>query len=112
MANDYEMTGVVKTILDPQTFASGFTKREFVLVTEENYPQSVKFECIKQQCALLDAVKPEDRVRVQFRIRGSEYKERFYVNLQAQQIEKLGADGSSVALDPEAPPPADDPAQF
>lgn len=49
---------------------------------------------------------------MQFRIRGSEYKERFYVNLQAQQIEKLGADGSSVALDPEAPPPADDPAPF
>ena len=104
MASNYEMIGAIKTILDPQTFASGFVKREFVLVTEEEYPQSVKFECVKQQCALLDSVKSEDRVRVQFRVRGNEYKERFYVNLQALQIEKMGADGASVTMEPEAPP--------
>ena len=104
MASNYEMIGAVKTILDPQTFASGFVKREFILVTEEEYPQSVKFECVKQQCALLDSVKSEDRVRVQFRVRGNEYKERFYVNLQALQIEKMGADGSAVTMEPEAPP--------
>ena len=112
MAN-FEISGTVKTILEPKTFASGFVKREFVLLTEDDYPQTVLFECIKQQCGLLDRVAPNDRVRVAFRLRGREYKERFFVNLEAVNIEKMGADGGSVTIDEEAPPPTeDDPMPF
>jgi len=110
MTTQYEMCGAIKSILEPKTFASGFTKREFVLTTEEDYPQQVLFECVKQQAGLLDQVVPNDRVRVQFRIRGSATKDgaRFFVNLQALQIEKMGVDGSTVTLDQDAPPPTDD----
>ena len=108
MAN-FETCGTIKTILEPKTFPSGFVKREFVLLTEDDYPQTILFECVKQQCALLDALAPGDRVRVEFRIRGREYKERFFVNLQAFKIEKMGADGSSVTVEEDAaPPPSDD----
>ncbi len=112
MAN-YEINGSIKAIMEPKTFPSGFVKREFVLVTEEDYPQTVQIECIKQQCGLLDRVAVNDRVRVSFRVRGREYKERFFVNLEAVGIEKMGADGSAVTMD-EAPPPAneDDPMPF
>jgi len=116
MASNYEMCGTVKVIMDPQTFASGFVKREFVLGTEEDWPQSVKFECLKQQCALLDQVAVNERVRVQFRIRGNPSKDgtRYFVSLQVVQIEKMGADGSSVTTGEDgAPPPAeDDPMPF
>ncbi len=106
MAN-YEICGTIKAIMEPRTFPSGFIKREFVLATEEDYPQTVLFECIKQQCGLLDRVAANDRVRVSFRLRGREYKERFFVNLEAVGLEKMGADGGSVTLD-EAPPPVAD----
>jgi hypothetical protein len=112
MAN-YEICGAVKSIMEPRTFPSGFVKREFVVMTEEDYPQTILFECIKQQCGLLDRIAVNDRVRVSFRLRGREYKERFFVNLEAVGVEKMGVDGSSVAMD-EAPPPVsdDDPMPF
>ena len=39
-----EIIGKVKLIRDEQSFASGFTKREFVITTEEQYPQDIQFE--------------------------------------------------------------------
>lgn len=109
----YEMIGKIKMMFEPMSFASGFTKREFVLVMEDDYPQDVKFVCVKEKCGLLDRVKVGDRVKVAFRIRGNEYKERYYVDLQAFQIENLDSDGSSVAYDDAEPPsPPDDPTPF
>lgn len=109
----YEMIGKIKVMFEPMTFASGFTKREFVLTMEDDYPQDVKFVCVKEKCGLLDRVAVGERVKVAFRIRGNEYKERYYVDLQAFQIEKLDADGSSVAYDDAEPPsPPDDPTPF
>ena len=84
----YELTGTVKLVMDPVTFASGFTKREFVVTTDEDrYPQAVKFECVKDRCALLNDVKPGQRVTVSFDIRGNEYKERYFVSLSAWKIQ-------------------------
>ena len=112
MAN-FETCGTVKTILEPKTFPSGFVKREFVILTEDDYPQTILFECVKQQCGLLDRVAVNDRVRVAFRLRGREYKERFFVNLESVGIEKMGADGGSVTIDEAPPPPSeDDPMPF
>jgi len=37
----YEMSGRIKAVFEVMTFASGFTKREFVLTTENNYPQVI-----------------------------------------------------------------------
>jgi hypothetical protein len=85
----YEMSGAVKVVFEVMTFGSGFTKREFVLTTEDNYPQAVKFVCVKENTALLNGLQPGARVKVAFRIRGNEYKERYFVDLQAFKIEPL-----------------------
>jgi len=108
----YEMVGAVKVVFDAMTFASGFTKREFVLTTEEDYPQDVKLVCVKEKCALLDTVAPGNRVKVAFTIRGNLFKERYFVDLQAYRIDKLDGDGSSVEYDPVEPPPSDEPMPF
>jgi hypothetical protein len=108
----YEMIGKIKLMFEPMTFASGFTKREFVLIMEDDYPQDVKFVCVKEKCGLLDRVVVGDRVKVDFRIRGNEYKERYYVDLQAFKIDKMDGDGSSVSYDEAEPPLADDPTPF
>ena len=92
--NSYEVTGAVKMIAEQQTFPSGFTKREFVLTTEEDYPQNLKIECIKDRCSLLDGLKEGDRITVRFNIRGSEYNGRYFVNLQAWRIAKPDAEAA------------------
>ena len=97
MAQTFELEGTLKQIFDTQTFASGFAKREFVVeVPDGKYPQMLKFECVKDKIAMLDGVRIGDPVKVAFDIRGSEYKERFYVNLNAWKITKgEGGDGES-----------------
>ena len=96
MAQSFEIEGTVKVIMDLQTWDSGFSKREFVLEVEDgNYPQMVKFECVRDKTALLDDASEGDRVKVRFDIRGNEYKGRYYVNLNAWKIEKAEG-GASV----------------
>lgn len=85
----FEIQGKIHSILDLQSFPSGFSKREFVLESMDGkYPQEIKFECIKDKTSLLDNVSKGDEVQVHFNIRGSEHKGRHYVNLHAWKILK------------------------
>lgn len=94
MAQSFELEGTVKVIEDTQTFASGFTKREFVVEVEDGkFPQSIKFECVKDKTALIDEFQIGDPVKVFFDIRGNEYKGKYYVNLNAWKLERPGAGG-------------------
>ena len=83
-----ELTGKVKLLFDTQEFASGFKKREFIVTTQEQYPQDVKFEAIKERIDMLDTFSVGDEITVHFNVRGNEYQGKYYVNLQAWRIEK------------------------
>ena len=82
-----ELKGKIKVINQTETFGSGFTKREFVITTAEQYPQDVKFEVVKEKCALLDRYKIGQELNVHFNVRGNEYAGKYYVSLQAWKIE-------------------------
>lgn len=109
----YELTGNIKKIFDTHTFDSGFTKRDFVVTTEEKYPQDIKVECIKEKTEILDGLQTGERVTVSFNLRGNEHRERYYVNLQAWKIDKLdaapaGSGGGSTPSDTDDLQPLDD----
>jgi hypothetical protein len=98
----FEITGTVKKVFEEQTFGSGFNKREFVLTIESGkFPQDIKFECVKDKVGLVAALKPGTKAKVSFDLRGREWKESYYVNLNAWKIELVGTT-------PEAPPADDD----
>lgn len=99
----FEHTGTIKEIFDVQTFPSGFTKREFVITTDERFPQEIKFDCLKEKVDLLNQFKKGDVVRVNFDIRGREYKSRYFVDLSAWKIESLKNESSNTEN------PTDDP---
>jgi hypothetical protein len=101
---EYKIEGKVKLINDIMSFPSGFTKREFVVTTQEQYPQDVKLEMIKDKCSILDSYQTGDEVEVMFDIRGNEYQGRYFVNLQAWRIQKKQA----VAAGTNVPPVAQD----
>lgn len=84
----YEVSGKLKLKNETQTFDSGFSKREFVVTTEEQYPQDIKLEFVKDKCSLLDMYEVDSPVKVSFNLRGNEYNDKYYVNLQAWRIEK------------------------
>jgi len=83
----YETKGKIKLINDTQTFASGFSKREFVVTTgDSKYPQDLKFEVVKDKTSLLDNYEVGQDVVVHFDIRGNEYNGRYYVNLSCWKL--------------------------
>ncbi|WP_228457704.1 DUF3127 domain-containing protein [Chryseobacterium indologenes] len=71
--HNMEIIGTIKEIKPTQTFASGFQKREFILVTEEQYPQTLPIEIIADKIDILDPFKVSDTVRVGINIRGKEW---------------------------------------
>ena len=97
---EFKISGKLKLLFEAQSWDSGFSKREFVITTQEQYPQDVKFECIKDKISMLEGLNPGDELTVSFNVRGNEYNGRYFVNLQAWRIEKGAA---AAAPAPEAP---------
>jgi hypothetical protein len=82
-----QLSGKVKAIFDEVTYPSGFSKIEFVITTAEQYPQDVKFELVKDKCALAYKMSAGQAVTVHFNVRGNEHNGKYYVSLQAWKIE-------------------------
>jgi single-strand DNA-binding protein len=98
----FDISGTIKKIFDEQTFGSGFNKREFVITTSaDRYPQDIKFELVKDKVSLLEPLKEGDKIKVFFDIRGREWKENYYVNLNAWKIE---GEGSGTPAPEDGPP--------
>ena len=84
----YDLTGKVKLIQEPQTFASGFTKREVVVTVEDGkYPQEIKLEFLQDKVSLLDDLSEGQEIKVFFDIRGREYNGKYFNNLVGWKIE-------------------------
>lgn len=83
---ELKIKGKVKVIMDTETFDSGFSKKEFVITTDEKYPQDVKLELIKDKTDLIDPYKVGSDIEVSFNVRGNEYNGRYFVNIQAWRI--------------------------
>lgn len=114
-----EITGKIKAIFDEKAFPSGFTKREFVITTEEQYPNDIMFELLKEKGQLMQSYSPGDRITVQFDIRGREWQGKYFNSLVAWRIDgvKTNAGPSTQGEAPPAPPvsfsePADDDLPF
>jgi hypothetical protein len=69
-----EITGTIKQIGQTQEFgAKGFTKRELVLITKDQYPQNILVEFVKDKCSLLDTYNTGDNIKVSINLRGREW---------------------------------------
>lgn len=112
----YEMNGTIKLINEMMSFPSGFTKRQFVVTSEEDrYPQDLAMSFTKERCALLDNFKPGERVKVTFGLRGREWNGKYFVDIDALKLESLDAagggqdgGGDAAAADIDIPPQLDD----
>lgn len=91
-----ELQGTVKKITDVQTFASGFQKREMVLMTEEQYPQPINIEFLQEKGDLLNNLKEGDKVKVSINLRGREWTSpqgevKYFNSIIGWRIDNIGA---------------------
>ena len=91
----YEMKGTLIKLMDRQDFPSGFYKRDFVVRSEEQYPQDVKFTLTKERVEVLDQFQEGQTVEVSFDIRGREYNGNYYVDLNAWRMKAAEASASA-----------------
>ena len=68
-----ELQGTVKKISETITFASGFQKRELVIVTDEQYPQPISIDFLQHKGDLLNQIKEGDSLKVSINIGGREW---------------------------------------
>ena len=91
-----ELQGTVKKITEVQTFASGFQKREMVLMTEEQYPQPINIEFLQEKGDLLNPLKEGDKVKVSINLRGREWTSpqgevKYFNSITGWRVDSLGA---------------------
>ena len=104
-----EIEGKIKVIFEKQVFGSGFEKREFVVTTDEQYPQDIKFELFKEKCEMIDTYKVNQPVVVHFNLRGNEYNGKYFVNLGAWRIEAQSDEPRVISQDAPAATETADP---
>ncbi len=111
----YQITGKLVKKMDIESKTSSFQTREFVIVTQEQYPQYVKFQLVQDRCSVIDKFNENDEITVFFDLRGREWQGKYFTNLQAWKIEAGGAKsdfaGQDLVADKESSDPFDLPAE-
>lgn len=65
---------------------NGFFKQQLIIETQEQYPQKLPIDFVKEKTALLEAVSIGQLVTVQVNLRGSEHNGKHYLQLQGWKI--------------------------
>jgi len=108
----FETVGVLKLKKDTQVVSEKFSKREFVVTLDHDskYPQHVPFQVSQDKCSLLDNLKEGDELKLSVNLRGNEWNDRYFVNLECWRIEKIGqvAQGSPTRVNTVDTMPAQD----
>lgn len=112
-----EATGKLHTIFDTKQVSERFTKREFVLeLVDGKYPQTVLFQLTGDRCASLDQFRVGDEVRLEFNLRGREWRSpqgdvKYFNSLDVWRIEparqaaRSRRDSGGDPRDRDVPPP-------
>jgi len=84
----FEIEGKLHKVFETESKTASFQAREFVIViSEDNYPQYVKFQLTQDKCSAIDGFEPGSQVKVHFDLRGREWNEKYFTNLNAWRIE-------------------------
>jgi hypothetical protein len=84
-----ELQGQIILIGQTEKFgAKEFKKRQLVIKTDSQYPQSIPIDFTQDKCSALDTYSVGDFVTVHINVQGSEWQGKYFVNLNAWKINK------------------------
>ncbi len=87
----FEIEGKLHKVFDTESKTETFQAREFVIeVGDGNYPQFIKFQLTQDRCALVDAYQTGQMIKVFFDLRGREWNEKYFTNLNAWRVTEAG----------------------
>lgn len=91
-----EVEGVLHKKFETENKTDSFQAREFVIQTDGQYPQYVKFQLVQDRCGAVDPFNEGEKIKVFFDLRGREWNGKYFTNLNAWKLEKIAVN----------PPPA------
>jgi len=92
----YKATGRLHKVFDTEQKSASFQAREFVIeMADGKFPQMIKFQLTQDKCTLIDDYSEGDDIAVDFDLRGREWNERYFTNLNAWRIARADSDTSS-----------------
>jgi hypothetical protein len=87
----FEIEGKLHHVYDAEKKSESFRTREFVIETMQgSYSQFIKFQLTQDRCDILDPYKVGQQVKVYFDLRGRQWQDKYFTNLQAWRIEAIG----------------------
>jgi single-stranded DNA-binding protein len=100
-----EVTGRIKVINAEQQVSASFKKRELVVTTDEQYPQSIMIEFTQDKCDLLNNYKVGENVKVSINLGGREWvnpqgETKYFNSIKGWRIEKLQAEAPQTQAPP------------
>ena len=108
----FEVEGKLHKKFETEKKTDKFQTREFVLLVEDGqYPQHIKFQLVQDRCEIIDNLTEGTNLKVYFDLRGREWQEKYFTNLQAWRVEAVGQESRPKAAAgdfPSTPPMADE----
>ena len=101
-----EVQGSIKVIGEVQEISATFKKRELVVSTDEQYPQTLSIEFIQDKTDLLNKFEIGQNVKVGINLRGREWENpqtkeiKYFNSIQGWRIERLENSSSNDDLPP------------
>jgi single-stranded DNA-binding protein len=95
-----EISGKIEVVNPEQQVSASFKKRELVVTTEEQYPQSILIEFHQDKCDILNGYRAGELVKVSINLRGRSWvnpqgETRYFNSIQGWKIERLGSGTSN-----------------
>ncbi len=95
----FEITGKLHKVFEVQAKSDRFQTREFVITTEGQYPQFIKFQLTQDRCELISNFEEGKDIKVYFDLRGREWQEKFFTNLNAWKLEAATTENDAAPND-------------
>lgn len=113
MSQAIQIKGTIQMVGEVKSVGSkGFQKREFVVMTEEKFPQQISLEVTGDRVSLLDPYSVGDVVTASVNLKGRKWEgpngTKWFNTIEAWRIEGAGA-GQSPGGKHQAPPSDDMP---
>jgi hypothetical protein len=83
----YKITGRIVRIDPMEVKSATLSLRQFVIQTEEEYPQTLLFQTKNERTALLDRVRVGQEITLWFSVKGNEWNDKVIINLNCYKIE-------------------------
>ena len=89
----FEITGTLVKKYEVETKGESFRVRDFVIKANDGgqYDNFVKFQTTQDRTAIIDDMSEGDEIKVHFDLRGRQWQDKYFTNLNAWRVEAMAA---------------------